>query len=112
MEEVCLRLPILLSVLLTTQAMIQCPGHQHLFSLPSGRKVCCDNCAAGEEMRARCSENTKTVCKPCPEKFYNPPNRTSKCNTCNYCDTGKQTPGCTREACPVGDSGLGGNQGD
>ncbi|XP_075462644.1 tumor necrosis factor receptor superfamily member 4 [Ascaphus truei] len=88
MEEVCLRLPILLSVLLTTQAMIQCPGHQHPFSLPSGRKVCCDNCAAGEEMRARCSENTKTVCKPCPEKFYNPPNRTSKCNTCNYCDTG------------------------
>ncbi|XP_031761741.1 tumor necrosis factor receptor superfamily member 4 [Xenopus tropicalis] len=86
MAELCLLVALWILPLLTTNHAV-CPSHQSSYFTGADKEICCDYCAAGEEMKARCtSNNPKPTCEPCPEGFFNQPKTIYKCRVCNPCD--------------------------
>uniref|UniRef100_A0A3Q3WH63 TNFR-Cys domain-containing protein n=1 Tax=Mola mola TaxID=94237 RepID=A0A3Q3WH63_MOLML len=52
--------------------------------------LCCKKCHPGYRLKQTCSENTETICEPCPaDQYMEKMNYYDKCFSCNKCKSAK-----------------------
>ncbi|XP_021512153.2 tumor necrosis factor receptor superfamily member 14 isoform X3 [Meriones unguiculatus] len=72
---------------------------------------CCPMCYPGYHVKHPCSEQTGTVCAPCPPQTYTAhANGLSKCLPCGVCDPGTYSQDTVCASCPTGTFSPGGTQ--
>ncbi|XP_040284258.1 tumor necrosis factor receptor superfamily member 4 isoform X2 [Bufo bufo] len=77
---------LLLHCALLAAAAIRCPQDQYV-DTAEGRDVCCNYCAAGQEISEVCTPwNKASKCTNCKENHYNPKNARDRCQRCTVCN--------------------------
>ncbi|XP_044137870.1 tumor necrosis factor receptor superfamily member 4 isoform X2 [Bufo gargarizans] len=72
--------------LLLAAAAMRCPQDQYV-DTAEGRDVCCNYCAAGQEISEVCTPwNKASKCTNCKENHYNPKNARDRCKRCTVCN--------------------------